>query len=154
MLKAYSEAPDFKLTDEQGRVETLQDLLLHGPALLAFFKVSCPTCQLAFPFLDRLFREARVPVTGISQNDAAATRQFRSTFGVTFQTLIDPESEGYPVSNAYRIDHVPSLFLVEPDGSISLSETGFSRDIFEQIASRFGGRAFRDGEQVPEYKPG
>ena len=39
-------------------------------------------------------------------------------------TLLDKEDAGYPVSNAYGLTNVPSLFLVEPDGRISRSQIG------------------------------
>lgn len=154
MLKAGTQAPLFQLADDEGRETSLQHHLAGGPVVVAFFKISCPTCQFAFPYLNRLFQEGGVPVLGVSQNDALATRGFRSAYGLSFQTLLDSAEAGYPVSNAYRITHVPSLFLIEQDRSISISEAGFSRMAFDQIARRFGGQAFREGEQIPEYKPG
>ena len=60
-----------------------------GPVVLAFFKVSCPTCQYAFPFLERLHRGIRldkraVKLVGVSQNTARETAAFTKQFGVTF----------------------------------------------------------------------
>ena len=154
MLKPGQNAPEFQLTDEQGQIKSLTDRLTGGPVLLAFFKNSCPTCQYTFPYLDRLYRETGVPVLGVSQDSAAATSEFNRTYGITFPTLLDTAESGYPVSNAYKITHVPSLFLVEADGRISLSDSGFSRSALEEIAGRFGGHAFRQGESVPDFRPG
>ena len=49
-------APQFDLPGLAGDRTSLPDLLVSGPVLLAFFKVTCPTCQLTFPFLERLHR--------------------------------------------------------------------------------------------------
>jgi len=61
--------------------------LTHGPLVLAFFKVSCPTCQYAFPFLERLeqaYGHKNVRIIGVSQNDPRETANFTKEFGVTF----------------------------------------------------------------------
>ncbi len=34
--------------------QSLEDILGKGPALLAFYKISCPVCQLTAPYLERL----------------------------------------------------------------------------------------------------
>ncbi len=47
-------APEVTFFDAMGREHTLTSLLAEGPVLLAFFKVSCPTCQLTLPYLQRI----------------------------------------------------------------------------------------------------
>jgi len=88
----------------------------------------------------------------VSQDQLAATREFNREFGVTFPTLLDDGA--YAVSNAFGIDSVPSLFLIEPDGAISLSVSGFAKQDLEVLGQRLGVAAFRADESVPEYKPG
>ena len=161
-LPAGTPAPTFTLRDAGGKVYTLADALKKGPVLLAFFKESCPTCQFAFPFLERIHQATTgsnsVQLWGISQSDAADTRAFAREQRCTFPLLLD--EEGYPVSNQYGLANVPTLFLVKPDGAIGLSSVGFSRKDLEAVAaelSRCSGKpitAFRPGEVVPDYKPG
>src|SRR5437016_5274866 len=119
MLAAGAAAPDFQLQDLSGRKHTLRNLSCGKPLLLAFFKVSCPTCQYALPFLERIYRvrtQSGIGMYVISQDDAESTRDFDGEFGITMPVLLDREEEGYLASNAYGLSHVPSLFLVEPDG--------------------------------------
>jgi peroxiredoxin len=154
-----SRAPEFQLSGLDGSVHTLSDILAHGPALLAFFKVTCPVCQYTFPFLERIHQganreQATVQVFGVSQDPAGATRGFNQDQGVSFPTLLDDAAKGYEVSNAFGIGSVPTLFLIEPDGSISLSEPGFSKRALETIGGRVGIVPFRPGERVPEQRPG
>src|SRR5271168_422101 len=94
-----SKAPPFRLTGLDGSTRSLEDILAGGPALLAFFKISCPVCQLTAPYLERLAANNAIQVIGISQDDASATRGFLQRFGATFPTLLDLSSEDYPASN-------------------------------------------------------
>ena len=68
---------------------------------------------------------------------------------MTLTTLFDREEEGYPASNAFGITHVPSLFLVEPDGTISIASEGFVKADLESIAQRAALPIFRADESVP-----
>src|SRR5437879_1398186 len=130
MLTAGVQAPDFNLQDLSGGRRTRSEISGGNPLLLAFYKVSRPVCQYTFPFLERLYRgrtNGDIRMYAISQDDAESTREFDQEFGITIPTLLDKEEEGYPASNAYRLSHVPSLFLVEPDGRISHAITGFDK---------------------------
>jgi peroxiredoxin len=153
MLSSESRAPQFTLKDLTGAPRTLADILSHGPVLLALYKISCPVCQLTLPFLDRI-AGGKLQIIAISQDDASGTRRFQEKFGVSVATLLDREEENYPVSNAFGISHVPSLFLVEPDGSISLASEGFVKADIETIAERAGVTPFRQDEKVPAWKAG
>ena len=50
-LTAGTSSPDFKLQTMNGQQFSLRDALAKGPVVAAFFKISCPVCQYAFPFL-------------------------------------------------------------------------------------------------------
>ena len=163
-LNAGVPAPKFKLPDTKDGQFSLQEALQHGPVLLAFFKISCPTCQFTFPYLERLFRGLKgkaVPaIVGISQNNQEDTKSFLRQFGVTFPVLLD-NSRGYPVSSAYGITNVPTLFYIGQDGAIEVSSVGWSRKDLEQITQQIEQNAkvvdialFDTGEQIPESKAG
>jgi peroxiredoxin len=154
LVEAGTSAPAFRLNGLDGSARTLEDILSGGPTLLAFFKISCPVCQLTAPYLQRLSANNAVQVIGISQDDASATRGFLDRFGVKFPTLLDSSGDGYPASNAYGITSVPSLFLVERDGTIARSINGFSKRDFEEIGARVGVSPFSPEDHVPEWKAG
>src|SRR5271157_2112405 len=110
-LATGTKAPTFDLKTLDGKHFSLTDELARGPVLLAFFKVSCPTCQYAFPFLERLHKAyglKGVKLLGVSQNNAKDTAAFAKEFGVTFPILLD-DTEKYPVSNAYGLTNVPTI---------------------------------------------
>ena len=148
-LESGATAPDVSLVDADGARRTLASLLATGPVLLAFFKVSCPTCQLTLPFLGRL-AGGSLQIVPVSQDSPAATRRF----GLTLAALYDREEDGYPASNAFGITNVPSLFLVEQDRRIAWDLLGFHRQQLEVLAGRSGQPIFYAGDMVPELKAG
>lgn len=162
MLQAGADAPEIELPDSSGRPVTLSDLVSKGPVLAAFYKVSCPVCQYTFPFIERIHKaygNEKVAVVGISQDNAADSKEFAAEYGVSFPSLID--ASGYPASNAYGLTNVPSLFLITPDGKIAVSFSGFDKNGLEEISANFAkhlGRGaapvFNPGEKVPDHKPG
>ena len=153
MLAAGSKAPGFVLDRLEGGRESLEEILARGPALVALYKISCPVCQLALPFLDRISKGS-LQVIAISQDDERGTHRFRETFKVAMPTLLDRERDGYPVSNGFGITHVPSLFLIDRDGTIALAQSGFVKSELDALGKRSGVETFRPGEKVPEWKGG
>ena len=154
MLEAGGRAPSFELKSLAGEKRSLEDILAKGPALLAFYKVSCLVCQLAFPYLERLSAGSSLQIVGISQDDDRSTQGFNQRFGVTFPTLLDQSKENYPASNSYGITSVPSLFLVEKDGGIAQAFSGFSKRDLEAVGERAGVKPFRPEDNVPDWKAG
>lgn len=162
-LATGKKAPDFSLRTLDGHNFALADELARGPVVLAFFKVSCPTCQYTFPFLDRLYKAYRnsgVTMVGISQNDAKETAAFVKEFGVTFPVLLD-EIGRYPVSNAYGLTNVPTVFWVAQDGEIEVSSVGWVKADFEQLNRKLAesGKAapavvFKPEEDIRDFRAG
>ena len=162
-LSAGTKAPAFELRTLDGNTFSLADALSRGPVVLAFFKVSCPTCQYALPFLERLYKaygKNGVTLVGISQNDAKDTAAFNKEFGVTFPVLLD-DTRNYPASNAYGLTNVPSIFWVDSDGEIDVTSVGWVKSDFEQINRKMAeaGKAspamvFNPGEDVRDFRAG
>ena len=146
MIEVGERAPPFLLGNF-----SLAEEVKTGPVLLVLCKISCPTCQFTLPFLNRL-HERGLRVIGISQDDAAGTKDFTDHFKITFPVLRD--AAGYPVSNAFKIDHVPAMFLVAQDGIISWSLNGFGKAELEKLGLRTVGSPFQQTERLPAMRPG
>jgi len=142
-LKAGTLAPDFTLPTMEGKKFSLRDALARGPVLAAFFKVSCPTCQYAFPFLERIYKtygNKNVTIVGVSQNEKKDTVSFIKEYALT---------------------NVPSIFWIAQDGEIEISSVGWDRqeieDISRKAAETTGDRAksiFQPGENVADFRAG
>jgi peroxiredoxin len=162
-LTAGTKAPDFELKAMDGKSFVLSEELAHGPVVLVFFKVSCPTCQYALPFLERLERaygHQGVRIIGVSQNDPKQTSAFTKEFGVTFPVLLD-DTETYPVSNAYGLANVPSVFWIANDGEIEVSSVGWVKADFEEVSRKMAearsippASLFKPGEDVRDFRAG
>ena len=163
-LQAGVTAPDIRLPLIDGREFSLNQARKRGPVVVAFFKVNCPVCQLAFPYLERIYKaysgSQKFTFVGVSQNDARDTQDFNRKFGITFPTLLD-DTRKYPASNAYGLTNVPSTFMVSSEGEVEFSSVGWSRQEMEELNRRLAeingnkpARIFNPGEQVSDYKPG
>jgi peroxiredoxin len=143
-------------------VLSLQEALSKGPVLLVFLKTACPTCQYTFPYLERIhqqLREQGVQIWGVAQDNAQDSTRFAKTYGLTFPILIDDRS--YKTSREYRLEYVPTIFLVKSDGCIEISSEGFCKaDLLAiqkslaQLLSVTPPALFLPSEKIPEYKPG
>jgi peroxiredoxin len=153
MIAAGTKAPEFLLEDMAGGKRGLSGILSQGPALVVLYKISCPTCQMTMPYVERIAKGS-LQVVAISQDDSLGTSRFQQKLGLTLPTLLDRESEGYPASNGFGITHVPSFFLVEPDGKVSFSATGFLKRDLEALGKRAGVETFGTDDDVPEWKAG
>jgi peroxiredoxin len=162
-LSAGVRAPSFTLPAVQGNRISLDEALQKGPVVLAFFKVSCPVCQYAFPFFERLYQANKaddVTILGISQDNLRDSKDFIREYGVTFPVALD-DSKRYEVSNAYGLTNVPTLFYIAPDGEIEISAVGWSKADVEAINQKLAEHRkhnpaplWQKGEEIQDFRAG
>jgi len=162
-LTAGTRAPQFELTSTDGAKLSLQDALTRGPVLAVFFKISCPVCQYALPFYERIYTaygKGKVSIVGVSQNEKRDTTEFAKRYGLTFPVLLD-DTKSFPVSNAYRLDTVPTAFWISEDSEIEISSAGWVRQDFEEIARKAASVSgatskpvFQPAEQIADFRAG
>jgi cytochrome c biogenesis protein CcmG/thiol:disulfide interchange protein DsbE len=130
--------------------------------VLVFYKNSCPTCQLAMPYFNRLAGQqdiATPQMYAISQDTPEEARAFAEEFGITMTHLVDDKP--HQVSRDYRLFNVPTLLLIDQDGTIELISPAFVRDHIEQTVQRLAlakqvpvPAIFTSDDDVPQLKPG
>jgi peroxiredoxin len=160
-LEAGVKAPDFTLPTMSGESFSLAVALRQGPVLLAFFKISCPVCQFAMPYAERLFQAAKgkkVTIIGVSQDVEKSTAAFMREYRLTLPIALD-DTNSYPASNAYGLTTVPTFFLINPTGEIEISSAGWSREevdhMYQDVMSEPNPAPFfMPNERVPELKFG
>jgi cytochrome c biogenesis protein CcmG, thiol:disulfide interchange protein DsbE len=161
-IVAGNKAREFSLKALDNKEYSLDTVTDRGPLVAAFFKISCPVCQFTFPFLERLYERYGSGATflGISQDDAKSSQGFAKEYGITFPILLD-DANGYVVSNAYGLTTVPTVFLIDSDGTVKVSSMGFDKKDLETIAANLAERKkislaplFRPDEVIPANKPG
>ncbi len=124
------EAPDFTLTDINGKKHKLSDYR-GKKVVLMFWATWCPPCKATIPHLMELRRavgEDKLAIMGISHitedppNTAEIIKQFAEDRKINY-TVIAAQigSAGDPYD---AIHQLPTLLFIEPDGTIKLSATG------------------------------
>ena len=162
-LTAGIQAPQFELPTMDGSKFSLQEALSRGPVVAVFFKISCPVCQYALPYFQRIYQSygrKNVSLVGVSQNDKGDTAEFMKRYGITFPVLLD-DTKTFPVSNAYGLTNVPTAFWISEDASIEISSVGWVRQEFEEMvrkaASATGSASkpvFQPAEQIADFRAG
>jgi peroxiredoxin len=163
-LSPGSVAPEISLPSLNGAGKiSLSERRRQGLVIAAFFKISCPVCQFAFPYLERIYRayaDGKVSFIGVSQNEAEDSRSFAGQYKVTFPIALD-DTRKYPASNAYGLTTVPSIFLISPEGKIEMTSVGWDKKDIEELNRRVAKASsmapvpvFKPGEQVPDFKAG
>lgn len=157
-------APEFTLNTTDGKQVVLRELLDRGPVVLAFFKVSCPVCQFAFPLYERMARahkDSGATFLGVSQNRPSDAKAFAREYGITFPIAIDDDANHYVVSNAYGLTNVPTLFYIAPSGEIEVSSVGWSKAEVDEVSAKLASLRhaqppllWRNGEDVPAFRAG
>jgi peroxiredoxin len=161
-LTAGTAAPEISLPSTRGTKFSLEDALKHGPVVAAFFKISCPVCQFTLPYVERIHKaypDSAVTIVGVSQDEQNYTEEFAREYGITFPLLLDPVDR-YPVSNAYDLTNVPTIFLLD-GGEVKLSIVGWDKRDMQTLNAEVARSAgvpapplFRKGEDVPTSKAG
>ncbi len=151
MLTAGDKAPSFSLADA-ATGEIVDDPWRAGRAVVAFFKTTCPVCQMVAPKLT-LLAKADAPVIAIGQDAPATIQSYTARHGQHLPTLSEPAP--YEVSTAFGISTVPTLFLVEPDGIISDVVESWDRDRWNRLAQSLGVAPVSDeSDGLPVFRPG
>ena len=153
MLVPGDRAPSFRLPDiDTGEIVSDPWRGAATPTLLAFFKVSCPVCQMAAPMV-RAMADSGARVVGIGEDPAPALADYRDRWGQMVPTVSEPRP--YRVSDAYRLASVPTVYLVGPDGAVLDVVAGWDRDGWNRLAVAAGGRPISAaGDGLPPHRPG
>jgi peroxiredoxin Q/BCP len=105
MLANGTKAPEFDLSDQDGRQHNLKSLLAEGPLILYFypadFTPGCTKEACSFRDLHQEMMKAKLRVVGVSPQDVDSHRRFAETHGLNFPLLADPDKA---VVKAYDLD--------------------------------------------------
>ncbi|MDF2757531.1 MAG: alkyl hydroperoxide reductase/Thiol specific antioxidant/Mal allergen [Thermomicrobiales bacterium] len=155
--------PNAEFSDAEGQAHDLRRVAADGPLLLGIYKSSCASSKQMFPFLERLherYAADGLSVLGISQDSANITRSFARRYGITFPLLL--EGDDYPVSRAFDIMATPTVFLIEPGGTVAYATMGFMKPALDALADAVADAVEKphqvlvtpDDSDVPMFVPG
>ena len=129
-----------------------------GPSVVMFYKVTCPTCQMAAPVADRLAERFPDRFLGVGQDPRENLDRFAQDLGISFASL--PDEPPYEASNAYGVRTVPTLFVLD-DGEVVDVVEAWDRHGWNRAAARLAaltGQAAEEvsseGDGLPPFRPG
>ncbi|MFM7133346.1 MAG: TlpA family protein disulfide reductase [Planctomycetota bacterium] len=119
-------APDFKLTDLAGNEVTLASLA-GKVVLLDFWATWCGPCKAAMPTIQKLHDEygpKGVVILGVNtwEQKADAAKDYMASKKFTYGCLL----KGDDLAKAYGVSGIPTLVVIGKDGTVALTEVGFS----------------------------
>jgi len=123
-IRADGRAPDFSLTDTQGKTVTLS--AMNGKVVFLDFWASwCPPCRMSIPKVQQLhdrMKESGVVVIGINvENNARAAANFAKKERITY-TIAAGDGK---VERDYRISSIPAFYIIGKDGKILKKYEGY-----------------------------
>ncbi|ASS96348.1 thiol-disulfide oxidoreductase ResA [Peribacillus simplex] len=123
-LRKGSDAPNFVLTDMEGKEHKLSDYKGKG-VFLNFWGTYCKPCEYEMPYMEnqyKNFKDQGVEILAVNVGESDyAVNNFITKHDLTFPVMID---KGREVENAYRVDILPVTFLVDKEGKVIDTITG------------------------------
>jgi len=120
-------APNFSLPEVYGgRVDL--DSYRGRPVLLVFWTTSCPICQRELPMLSQLapaFRSKGVTLLPINLDGESQAADYLSSNNLNLTSLFDSNNK---VARAYSVGGVPKFVLIDKDGKIRRSSSGWASE--------------------------
>ena len=113
-------APDFELTDKDGKVSTLSSL--RGKVVLVnFWATWCPPCRREIPSMEEMYRnynpsgKLELLAINVEPEGPEIIDAFSKEYPHSFPVLFDPIAE---VQNLYGVVKFPETFIVNKQGII------------------------------------
>ena len=124
---------------------------VDGPHAVFFYKVTCPTCQMAAPAAERLFRMFPDRFVAVGQDPPERIEGFAREFGTSFDAL--SEEPPYETSTSFGVRSVPTVFVVD-DGRVVDVVESWNRDAWNALAALLAERTGVRPEPVSESSDG
>jgi len=141
MLHAGDKAPVFDgQFYEDGDPFALSDYIGKNIIIVDFWYTHCPPCVKAIPSLDKLYKKYKdrgVQIFGLNSVDNQPRsmdylNKFLAKRAISYDVImIEPG-----VDMAYKVRRYPTLYVIDKEGNIALSEVGFNEEKFNRLKEK------------------
>ena len=121
-----SKAPDFTVTDGDGRAVTLSSYF-GKPIVLNFWASWCGPCKMEMPDFQETFEARGEEVQFLMVNlttgreTLTTAKQHIATCGYTLPVLFDTSAEA---ASVYRVSSIPTTYFIDAEGYLVAQATG------------------------------
>lgn len=128
-LPPGTKAPNFELTTSKGETVSLERYQGQKPVLLVFWTTWCPYCRQELKQMEDFlagFQEEALAVLGINsgwRDTVSRMKQFQEKYQLDIPLAFDHQ---HLVSRDYSIRGVPTILVVDKQGTVAFSGHRFS----------------------------
>ncbi len=138
LVKQGQKAPDFLFEIVPGKTKKLSDF--KGKVVwINFFATWCPPCRKELPHLQKEVydkyknnKDFVLIILG-REHKWDEVNKFKTEQGFTMPFYPDPERK---VFSKYATQNIPRNFIIDKEGNIAVSSTGFTEKEFEEIKTK------------------
>jgi peroxiredoxin len=134
-------AGEFSLQGLDGQTVALADYRGKKKVVVSFWASWCGPCRLELPVLADFYRkyhkdDSNFEILAISiDDDRADAEAYASKAKLPFPVLWDPASKA---ADAFSVEAIPSLFVIDTNGTIIDGNTGVDTAMEVRLAMRLG----------------
>jgi peroxiredoxin len=134
-------APDFSASTLDGRTVSLADFRGQKRVVVSFWASWCGPCRLEMPALIKFYQNnhsasSDFEILAVSiDEDPKDAADFATAQKLNFPVVLDSKKK---VANAFEVDGIPTMFIVEKDGRITYGHVGYDMAMEYQLARRLG----------------
>ena len=123
-LQVGDMAPDFDLTTLDGESIKLSEFQGQR-VMLNFWATWCPPCRAEMPDMQKFYENKEVVILAVNLVETERNKEnvenFIEEFGITFPVPLDTDTK---VGNLYRIQPIPTSYMIDSDGRIQYKAFG------------------------------
>jgi thiol-disulfide isomerase/thioredoxin len=129
------------------------------PTAVAFYKVTCPVCQMAAPKIQTFDDAYPGHLVAVGEDPEPKLAAFATQYHMPASAISEPPP--YDISEAYGVRTVPTMFLVDAAGTIVDTVEGWDRDGYNRMSAGLAemtGATYAPvseaGDGLPAFRPG
>jgi len=134
-------APNFMLTTLEGGKVSLDQYRGKKKVVLSYWASWCGPCRVELPQLKHFYEKyhkdnSDFEILAISiDDDREAAETFAQKTKLPFPVLLDL---GHEAADAYSVEAIPAMFVVDKDGKIQQTDTGLDEALEVKLALQLG----------------